>query len=176
MTSSVVYIVFKTDLSRAPWKSPKWHTISLYCALHPICLNEGHFGLHYFYLGDLQYNVHCFKTQIRIRRPLRNHHKDTLLNCIAPYIKIVKMEVAWRWPPLFLPRWPPVWCTSFLNSESSQTPFRTIKMTPHLTILRHTSKLSEWRSFDPTFPIQVTFSVLYIIFKPGIESSTLRNH
>ena len=36
-----------------------------------------------------------------------------------------------------------------LNSDLSQAPWRTPKMTPHLTILRLISKLSKWRSPSP---------------------------
>ena len=49
----------------------------------------------------------------------------------------------------FLPRWPPVWCTHFLNSDLSPEAWIPPKMTPHLTILHPTSKLSKWRSLWP---------------------------
>ena len=62
-------------------------------------------------------------------------------NKMTPHLTILRIISnlsKWRshWRPLFLPRWPSVWCTSLFNSESSQETFGTIKMTPNFAILR----------------------------------------
>ena len=47
-------------------------------------------------------------------------------------LRLISKLSKWRspWPPLFLPSWPPVWCTFFYNPESSQAPFGTFKWHP----------------------------------------------
>ena len=77
------------------------------------------------------------------KNPKMAHHL-TILSLTSKLSK-------WRslWPPLFTPRWPPVWFTSFFNPDSSSAPWKTPKMTPYLTILHLTSKLSKWRSHWP---------------------------
>ena len=73
---------------------------------------------------------------------------------MTPYLTILRLTSKlskWRspWPPLFIPRWPPVWFTSFFKPDLSLAPWKTPKMTPYLTILSLTSKLSKWRSLWP---------------------------
>ena len=51
----------------------------------------------------------------------------------------------------FFARWPPVWFTSFLNSDLSSAPWKTPKMTPHLTILHLISDCQNGGHFDLHF-------------------------
>ena len=115
-----VHLFSTQNRVRHPLEPLKWHPTWLYCALHPNCKNGGHIDLHLFYLDDLQCGVHLFSTQNRVRHslePLKWH--PTWLHCaLHPNYK------KWRshWPPLFLPKWPPVWFTLFFNPDLSQAP------------------------------------------------------
>ena len=48
--------------------------------------------LHFLNIGDLEYNIHLFKLWFE-STTMKNSENDIPLNFIAPYIKIVKMEV-----------------------------------------------------------------------------------
>ena len=115
-----VHLFSTQNRVRHPLEPLKWHPTWLHCALHPNCKNGGHIDLHLFYLDDLQCGVHLFSTQNRVRHPLEplKWHPTWLHCALHPNYK------KWRshWPPLFLPKWPPVWFTLFFNPDLSQAP------------------------------------------------------
>ena len=78
---------------------------------------------------------------------LENLGKDTPLDILRMISKMSK----WRslWHPLYIPRWPPVKSKSFFIPDMSQATWKTLKMIPHLTMLRIISKMSKWRSLWP---------------------------
>ena len=63
------------------------------------------------YLDEIQWSVYHFSSYIWIRHPW----KSLKWFYIAPYRQNVKMEVILT--SLFIPKWPPVQCTSFFNLD-----------------------------------------------------------
>ena len=121
---------FNPDLSQAPWRTPKrtpqltiLHLISKlskWRSLWPpvLILKWPPVWCTPFFNLDL--------SQAPWRTPKTTPHL-TILHLTSKWSK-------WRslWPPLFIPRWPPVWCTSFFNPDLSQAPWKTLKTTPNL--------------------------------------------
>ena len=98
-----------------------------------------------FNIFDVSHNkviVHRFATKIWVRHPLEplKWHPKWLYYGLHPNFK--------NWGHFDLPSLYPsdLWHCEDFNLDLSQAPFGTIKITPHLTILRLISKLSKWRS------------------------------